>query len=203
MKQHVRIVLGFVAAAFVAVAVASIQAQGQPEPLWAYAYSAQPKPGDKAAPQPPPNRNVRPNEDQAEQTKPRTVPGSTATYSLVDVRDGHDVIDWFPGDHPAMPPVIKNGPASLMAERGRACGSCHLPNGKGRPENAPPAGQPVGYTIQTLQDFAAGLRMSADPRKPNTHTMSALAKAMSEAEIKQAAEYFAAMPWTNRRGAGR
>jgi cytochrome c553 len=95
-----------------------------------------------------------------------------------------------------MLPIIKNGPASLMAERGRACGSCHLPNGKGRPENAPPAGQPVAYTIQTLQDFAAGLRMSADPRKPNTHTMSALAKAMSEQEIKQAAEYFAAMPWS-------
>ena len=198
MKQHVRIVLGFVAAAFVAVAVASIQAQaqGQPEPLWAYAYSAQPKPGDKANPQPPPNRNVRPNEDQAEQTRPREVPGSSAKYSLVDVRDGHEVIDWFPGDHPPMLPIIKNGPASLMAERGRACGSCHLPNGKGRPENAPPAGQPVAYTIQTLQDFAAGLRMSADPRKPNTHTMSALAKAMSEQEIKQAAEYFAAMPWS-------
>ena len=32
--------------------------------------------------------------------------------------------------------------------------------------------------------------------KPNTHTMSALAKAMSEQEIRQSAEYFAAMPWT-------
>src|SRR5262245_43279618 len=46
VKQHVCVVLGFVAAAFVAVAVASIQAQGQPEPLWAYAYSEQPKAGD-------------------------------------------------------------------------------------------------------------------------------------------------------------
>jgi cytochrome c553 len=198
VKQLVRLVLCAAGAAFVLAGVASIYAQSQDEPLWAYAYATQPKPGDKATPQAPPTRNVRPNEDQAEQTKPRTVPGSTAQYSLVDVRDGHDVIDWFPTDHPLMPPVIKNGPASLMAERGRACGSCHLPNGKGRPENAPPAGQPVAYTIQTLHDFAAGLRLSADPRKANTPTMSALAKAMSEEEIKQAAEYFAAMPWNTR-----
>ncbi len=196
-----RVVLCVIGAMCVAVTASSIQAQGQQNqqlPLWAYAYSTQPKPGDKFAPQPAPTRNLRPNEDQQEQTKPRTVPGSTASYSLVDVRDGHEVIDWFPGDHPAMPSIIKNGPASLMAERGRGCGSCHLPNGKGRPENGPPAGQPVGYTIQTLQDFAAGLRQSAEPRKANSRTMAALAKAMSEAEMKQAAQYFASLssgPW--------
>jgi cytochrome c553 len=192
-----RVVLGIVVATGVAaIAASSSQAQVQPLPLWAYAYGTQPNPGDKASPQAPPTRDLRPNEDREEQTKPRTVPGSTAKYSLVDVRDGHEVIDWFPGDHPPMPPIIKNGPASLMPVRGRACGSCHLPNGKGRPENAPPAGQPAAYTIQTLHDFAAGLRPSADPRKANSPTMAALAKAMSEEEIKQAAEYFAAMPWT-------
>jgi len=195
VKHHVRVVLCISGAACVAVTASSIQAQVQPLPLWAYAYSTQPNPGDTFTPQAPPNRNLRPNEDPQEQTGPRTVPGSNAKYSLVDVRDGHEVIDWFPGDHPVMTPIIKNGPASLMAERGRGCGSCHLPNGKGRPENAPPAGQPAGYTIQTLHDFAAGLRQSADARKANTPTMSALAKAMSEEEIKQTAEYFAAMPW--------
>ena len=196
MKHHVRVILGVVGAANVAVTAASIQAQVEPEPLWAYAWSTQPKPGDKANPQAPPTRNLRPTEDPQEQTKPRTVPGSSATYSLVDVRDGHNVIDWFPGDHPPMSAIIKHGPASLMAERGRGCGSCHLPNGKGRPENAPPAGQPVGYTIQTLRDFRDGKRVSADPRKPNTPTMTALARAMTEDEMREAAEYFAAMPWT-------
>ena len=113
----------------------------------------------------------------------------------MDVRDGHNVIDWFPGDHPPMTPIMKNGPASL-GETARGCASCHLPNGKGRPENAPPAGQPAGYTIQTLRDFRDGKRVSADPRKPNTPTMTALAKAMTEEEMRQSAEYFAAMPWT-------
>jgi len=196
MKHHARGVLCVVGAAYVAVAASSIQAQVEPEPLWAYAWSTQPRPGDKANPQAPPTRNLRPNEDPQEQTKPRTVPGSSATYSFVDVRDGHNVIDWFSGDHPPMTPIIRNGPASLEAERGRGCGSCHLPNGKGRPENAPPAGQPAGYTLQTLRDFRDGKRVSADPRKPNTPTMTALARAMTEEEMRQSAEYFAAMPWT-------
>jgi cytochrome c553 len=179
-----------------AVGVSYIHAQDEQEPLWAYAFAAPPKPGEKAAPQAPPTRNLRPNEDQAEQTRPQGLEGSTATFSLVDIRDGHDVIDWFPGDHPRMTDVIKNGPASLMAERGRGCGSCHLPNGKGRPENAPPAGQPAAYTLRQLRDLRDGLRLSADPRKPNTTTMAALAKAMTDKEMQEAADYYAAMPWT-------
>ena len=195
MKQHVRVVLCVVGAACVAAGASSLQAQVEPEPLWAYAWSTQPKPGDKAAPQAAPTRNLRPNEDPQEQAKPRTVEGSSASYSLVDVRDGHNVIDWFPGDHPPMPGIIKQGP-SLMGERARGCGSCHLPNGKGRPENAPPAGQPVGYILQQLRDFRGGLRYTADPRKPNTSTMINLAKAMTEKEMLESAEYFAAIPWT-------
>lgn len=171
-------------------------AQDAPEPLWAYAFSTPPKPGDKATPQAAPTRNLRANEDAEEQTRPLRVDGSSATYSLVDIRDGHDVIDWFPGDHPPMTDVIRHGPASLKAERARGCGSCHLPNGKGRPENAPPAGQPVAYTIKQLQDMRDGLRYSADPRKPNSPTMNALAAAMTDEEMRAAAEYFAAMPWT-------
>ncbi len=180
-----------------AFGAASLRALGQaePEPLWAYAYSTLPKPGDTAAPQAPPTRNLRPGENAEEQTKAQRVAGSSAAYSLVDIRDGHNVIDWFPGDHPRMTDVIRQGPASLK-ELGRGCGSCHLPNGKGRPENAPPAGQPAGYIVKQLQDMRDGLRSSADPRKPNSPTMNALAAAMTDEEMRDAAEYFAAMPWT-------
>jgi cytochrome c553 len=165
------------------------------EPLWAYAYSTPPKPGDNATPQALPTRSLRAGESPEEQTKPRSVADSNAKYSLVDIRDGHDVIDWFPGEHPPMTDVIRHGPASLK-ERGRGCGSCHLPNGKGRPENAPPAGQPAAYILKQLQDMRDGLRFSADPRKPNSPTMNALAGAMTDAEMRDAAEYFSAMPWT-------
>jgi cytochrome c553 len=172
------------------------QQETEPEPLWAWAYSTPPKPTDKASPQAAPTRDLRANESVDEQTRPQRVDGSSATYSLVDIRDGHNVIDWFPGDHPPMTDLIRSGPASLRSERGRGCGSCHLPNGKGRPENAPPAGQPVAYTIKQLQDMRDGLRYSADPRKPNSPTMNMLAAAMTDEEMREAAEYFAAMPWT-------
>ena len=167
------------------------------EPLWAYGFETPAKPGDTATPQAPPTRNLRPNEDPAEQTRLRTVRGSRATYSLVDVRDGHNVIDWFPGDHPSpMPDIIKTGPAAGVANTSRGCGSCHLPNGKGRPENAPPAGLPIAYFMRQLHDFRNGLRQSADPRKPNTVTMIDLAKAMTDEEMRISAEYFAAIKWT-------
>jgi cytochrome c553 len=166
-------------------------------PLWAYGFETPATPTDTAQPQTPPTRNLRPNEDPAEQTRPRTVRGSRATYTLVDVRDGHNVIDWFPQDHPnPMPDVVKHGPAAGSGNTSRGCGSCHLPNGKGRPENAPPAGLPVAYFMRQLHDFRNGLRRSADPRKPNTVTMIELAKAMTDEEMRISADYFAAVKWT-------
>ena len=165
------------------------------EPLWAYGFDAPANPGDKALPQTPPNRNLRPNEDSVEQTRLRRLDESRATYSLVDIRDGQNVIDWFPGDHPPMPSVVARGPVRL-AEATRGCGSCHLPTGKGRPENAPVAGLPTAYFMRQIQDFRSGLRHSADPRKPNTNTMIQLAKALTDDELKTAANYFGSMKWT-------
>lgn len=168
------------------------------EPLWAYGFTTVRKDGEQAAPQNPPSRRLRPNEDEQEQTRLRTVAGSKASYSLVDVRDSSNVIDWFPDDHPSpLPGIIRHGPASLGDKRW-GCGSCHLPNGMGRPENAPTAGLPVTYILRQLQDFRNGLRHTADPRKPNTNTMIALAKAMSEQEMRDAAEYFSRIPYPAR-----
>jgi cytochrome c553 len=169
------------------------------EPLWAYGFVEPPKPGDKAQPQAPPTSKPRPNQDLTEQTKPRQIESSRATYSLVQIRDLHNVIDWFPGDHPKMTEIIEHGPVA-MGDLARGCGSCHLPNGRGRPENAPPGGLPAAYFIRQIEDFRHGLRYTADPRKPNTNTMIDLAKAMSDAEVRAAAEYFSSIkppsePW--------
>ena len=165
------------------------------EPLWAYGFSSPATPGEKAKPQAPPSRKLRPNEDATEQTRLRHVEGSRAAYSLVDIRDGQNVVDWFPEDHPPMPDVVAHGPIRLGALR-RGCASCHLPNGHGRPENATPAALPVAYFIRQIDDFRKGLRFTADPRKPNTPTMIDLAKAMTDDEIRAAAEYFGAIKWT-------
>jgi cytochrome c553 len=164
------------------------------EPLWAYGFDRPPAAGEKAQPQANPTHAVRANEDSAEQTRPRRLPGSNAAYSLVEIRDLQNVIDWFPSDHPPMTDVIAHGPARMGAAR-RGCGSCHLPNGKGRPENASVAGLPVAYFLRQLRDFRDGKRHSADPRKPNTNTMIALAKNLTNDEAEQAANYFASMSW--------
>ncbi len=165
------------------------------EPLWAYGFDKPAAPGEKAKPQSPPSRALRPGQDPVEQTTPRHLEGSPAAFSLVDIRDGQNVVDWFPGEHPRMPDVVAHGPVHLGPAK-RGCASCHLPTGKGRPENAAPVALPVTYFIRQIADFRNGLRRTADPRKPNTNTMIELAKAMTEDEMQAAAQYFGSMPWT-------
>jgi cytochrome c553 len=167
------------------------------QPLWAYGFEKRPAPGEKAAPQAPPSRELRKNQDPLEQTRPRTLPGSPASYSLVDIRDLQNVVDWYPEDHPPMPDIVKHGPARAGKAK-RGCGSCHLPNGLGRPENAAPAALPKEYFVRQIVDFRSGRRYSADPRKPNTNTMIEMAKAMTDEEIDLAAGYFAALTWKTR-----
>jgi cytochrome c553 len=92
-----------------------------------------------------------------------------------------------------MPPIVANGRREAQI---LACSLCHYPNGKGRPENAGVSGLPVQYFVQTMMDFRADLRKSADARKGNTNRMVAIAKAMTDEEIRAAAEYFAKIRWS-------
>ena len=77
-----------------------------------------------------------------------------------------------------------------------ACGFCHYPNGKGRPNNARPCRSAAGYILQQLEDFKDGARKSWDPRKRNTAQMIAIAKGLNDEDKHAAAEYFASMKWT-------
>ena len=101
--------------------------------------------------------------------------------------------DWYPGEHPSMPKIVAEGD---NARKIAACSLCHYPNGKGRTENAPPAGQSKDYIVRQLHDMRDGLRKSADARKANTNRMVDFAKAMTEDEIDAAADYFSSMKWT-------
>src|SRR5882724_4877850 len=91
-----------------------------------------------------------------------------------------------------MPPIVAYGKRTDV----RACSLCHYPNGKGRAENAGVSGLPVAYFIQQMMDFREGNRQSSESRKGNTKIMIAIAKGMTQEEIKQAAEYFGSMKWT-------
>ena len=127
-------------------------------------------------------------------TTRHTATGSTQSFTLAEARNQYGPADWFPGDHPIMPPIVANGRREAMII---ACSLCHYPNGKGRPENAGVSGLPASYFIQTLLDFRNEARRSSDARKTNTNRMIAIAKAMTDEEIRAAAEYFGAIKWTS------
>ncbi len=101
--------------------------------------------------------------------------------------------DWYPGDHPEMPEIYAKGDPSRQVI---ACALCHYPNGKGKAENAPPAGQNRDYLVQQLRDFKSGVREGADPRKTNYRLMIDTAKGMSEEEFAEVADYMQSMKWS-------
>src|SRR6185369_10699284 len=142
----------------------ALRAAGAEEPLWAYGFVTPAASGEKAAMPAGPAHALRTTEDAGEQTRKRHIAGSTGEYSLFEIRNGSEVVDWFPGEHPPLTPILKHGPASLGANT-YGCAFCHMPNGKGRPENAPLAGLPASYFIHQMQDFRNGLRSSSEPRK--------------------------------------
>lgn len=176
------------------------------QPFWAFGVTEAPAPDEQQAVQGAPGApiiNRLTSMTPEELNRKRRAHGSDFEFSFAEIRNvnaenpagGGNVVDWFPDDHPnPMPDIIKYGPAAL-GKNGRACGSCHLSDGSGRPENASPAGLPAGYIVRQLTDFKNDLRHSADARKANTNTMTMLAKAMTDEEMKQAAEYFAGVPW--------
>jgi len=186
---------GFIA--FAAFAAIAVRAAGTDEPLWAYGFASPAAPGEKARmpAQITPVRTQRLNEDPGEQIRLRHIDGSKSAFSLLEIRNGNAVVDWFPAEHPPLTALMSHGPARL-GNNAYGCAFCHMPNGKGRPENAPVAGLPVAYFVRQMADMRNGLRTSAEPRKANTLAMIFLAKAMTDAEIKEAGEYFASLPAT-------
>jgi cytochrome c553 len=166
------------AACVVAGAHGLLRAAGQ-APAWAY-----------NVPDPPPAG--APPAQPAQDASPKKLSGSDASFTLAQIRDRFGPADWYPGDHPAMPEIVAKGRRPDVL----ACALCHYPNGRGRPENAAVSALPVEYFIQTMNDFKNGVRKSAEPRKANTNTMITIAKGMSDEDVKTAAAYFAAMPWT-------
>lgn len=157
-----------------------------PPPPWAYGFASSAVPPASAPPAAP---TAPPAQDDGTL---RHLAGSTSAFTLTQIVDDFGPADWYAGDHPQMPDIVAHGRKPDV----RACALCHYPNGKGRPENAGVAGLPNAYFVQTMADFKNGARKSADSSKPNTNLMIAYAKAMTDNEVKAAAEYFGAMKWT-------
>jgi cytochrome c553 len=152
-------------------------------PLWAFPVSPPALAGGAPPPPPPP-----PDESV------KHVPGSSVGLTLKQVRDFTNAPDWHPDDHPLMPDIVVHGRAPDVRF---GCGYCHLPNGKGRPENASVASLPAAYIIQQMADFKAGTRKSSEPKMGPPALMLALAKNVTDAEVKIAAAYFAGLKYTS------
>jgi cytochrome c553 len=142
--------------------------QTVPPPSWAYAIAA---PDYKA-----------PTDDGVV----RHVPGSSAGWTLTQLRDLFFAPDWHPEEHPALPDVVAHGRKPGVF----ACGLCHRAEGTGGPENAGLAGLPKEYLTQQMAEFKSGARKSSLPDHAPAKLMAALAKAATDDEVAQAATYF-------------
>jgi len=120
-----------------------------------------------------------------ESPEPKSIPGSTRKYTPKEIDDLYNTPDWFPEMHPPAPEIITRG---RQEARVMACGSCHLMSGLGHPESADLTGYTAAYIVQQMMDFRTGAREDFARR------MDGFAKAMTDEEIRQAAEYFAALP---------
>jgi cytochrome c553 len=74
----------------------------------------------------------------------------------------------------------------VKGEAPNACGSCHLMSGQGHPESADIAAMPAEYIVRQMNYFKSGARKEEGRMGP-------IAKATSDEDVRQAAEYFAAV----------
>ena len=179
----------FVADAILGAQYAPPAQPGQPS--WAYGIAADYAP-------PPPAGTPAQVPAASQDTTLHRLPGTDSAFTRAQIQDPFGPADWYANDHPPMPDIVSKGrriPGKSINESVRACGLCHYPNGKGRAENSSVSGLPVAYFIQQMQDFRNDLRQSSEPRKANALMMVNIAKAMTEQEIKDAAEYFGAIRW--------
>lgn len=127
------------------------------------------------------------NLPEVDENVPRHVPGSSKSFTLMQIDDLMNPPDWFPEEHPPAPNVVTHGGGPGVL----ACGACHLMSGSGHPESADLSGAAPEYIERELADFKSGAR--ADQGR-----MINIVKALSSEDAHQAAQYFASLkpvPW--------
>jgi cytochrome c553 len=161
-----------VAIPLLSVLAAGVQAQQPAAKSFAWAYPV---------PDPPPPSTA--------DAGPKTLPGSTKSYTQAQIDDQFKPPDWFPQEHSPLPRVVETG---IQAQ---ACGSCHLMSGLGHPESASLAGLPVAYMIRQMEDFKNNLRKDPDthPQTLRATRMNIIAAGLPDEEMRKAVEWFATL----------
>lgn len=172
MKRHATTILGLGFVILMLTGLSSSWAGDNELPFWAYPDA----PAKAAAP--------------IDDGRLRSLPGSSRQFSLVQLRDFFSPPDWYPEDHPPMPPLVAHG----AQPKAYACGYCHLPTGMGRPENAPIAGLPAPYIIKQVHEMKSGARKSALPEHyPQALMWELAAQAAADPGLEEAAAYFSSI----------
>jgi cytochrome c553 len=127
-------------------------------------------------------------------TGPQRVEGSARTYTRAQIDDLKNAVDWFPDQHAPAPRVVMQGGNGMVL----ACGVCHLMSGMGHPESASLAGLPAAYMDRQIADFKSGARrnpimVNGQPQVNATQYMVVIARELSDADSKAAAEWFASL----------
>jgi cytochrome c553 len=124
-----------------------------------------------------------------------TIPDSTEKFTAARIGDRYEPPDWFPAEHGPMPDIVAKGRKPAVT----GCAYCHTPTGQGRPENSALAGLTENYIREQLKDFRSGARKPSGPEafKPDS-AMTRLAATLTDAEIDEAAKYFAAQKLARR-----
>ncbi len=117
----------------------------------------------------------------AEAPAPKSLAGSSKSYTPQEIDNLMAPPDWFPDDHPPAPSIVQKGRGAVLA-----CGSCHLMSGVGHPESADVAGFSSGYLEQQMADFKSGIRK-------DYARMNGIAKEMTDEEVRQIAAYFGSL----------
>ena len=123
----------------------------------------------------------------AEDPGAKSLPGSSKSYTPAQIDDLSNPPDWLPDEHPPAPSIVQKGHGAALA-----CGACHLMSGEGHPESAGMTGFTAEYIVRQMADFKSGARKDAA-------RMNAIAKDLSDEEVRQAAEWFAKLKpaaWT-------
>ena len=120
---------------------------------------------------------------------PQHVPNSNVAMTRQQIAARGTVPDWYPDEHPQMPDVVAKGREPAV----RACGCCHQPSGAGRPENAALTGLTPAYIKQQVQNFRNGDRQGSEAKRVPQNLMIGIAKAVSDAEVEDAAKYFSSI----------
>ena len=82
-------------------------------------------------------------------TTPKTLPGSSKSFTQAQIENDFAPPDWFPDDHPPMPGVVAHGREPAV----KACAKCHVNNGGGHPESSDLAGLSEAYILRQMADF--------------------------------------------------